>query len=157
MLAEGLVLAMTLALNAQGTDQTDLPGRAQLDACLAQAEHPEACIGVVSNACQEEPEGSTTYGMMQCAQRELDLWDQRLNAAYTIMRAQMQEQGQDSRRDALQTAQRIWIEYRQAECVQLGLAYEGGTMRGIVHNSCFNDFTARRALELEAQLENSHR
>ena len=149
MLIEILAVALTLSAQKPTTEvqapaQTD---EGRLEACLA-----ESCIGVVSSACQEDPGGYTTYGMMECERREHDLWDQRLNTAYRDMRAQMAERGQETRRDALQTAQRLWIEYRQAECVQRGLAYEGGTMAGLVHNSCYNHFTARRALELEGQL-----
>ncbi|WP_440957270.1 lysozyme inhibitor LprI family protein [Oceanicaulis sp. LC35] len=153
MLAEGLVLAMTLALNAQGTDQTDLPGRGQLDACLAQAEISEACIGVVSDACQEEPDGYTTYGMRSCMQRETALWDDRLNAAYSALRTRLLNREQTLRRERLLDAQRAWLTYRETECSQQSLAYEGGTMMGVVADSCFNDFTARRAIDLESQLE----
>lgn len=150
------ILAVALALSAQKSPaETQAPAQTdegRLEACLANARQAESCIGVVSSACQEDPGGYTTYGMMECERREHDLWDQRLNAAYRDMRTQMAERGQETRRDALQAAQRLWIEYRQAECEQRGLAYEGGTLAGVVHNSCFNHFTARRALELESQL-----
>ncbi|WP_421858363.1 lysozyme inhibitor LprI family protein [Oceanicaulis sp.] len=151
------ILAVALALNAQEAStavteaaQTDA---ARLNACLAQAEFSEACIGAVSSACQDDPGGYTTYGMMECERRENALWDQRLNAAYSQMRERMLEREATTRRDALLAAQRLWLQYRDAECEQRGLAYEGGTMRGVVHSSCFSDFTARRALELERQLD----
>lgn len=154
MLIEILAVALTLSAQkptteAQAPAQTD---EGRLEACLANARQAESCIGVVSNACQEDPGGYTTYGMMECERREHDVWDRRLNAAYRDMRIQLAERGQETRRDALQTAQRLWLEYRQAECEQLGLAYEGGSIAGVVHNSCYNYFTARRALELEGQL-----
>ena len=148
------ILALTLALSAQKSPPVEAsPDEARLNACLAQAEFAESCIGAVSNACQEDPGGYTTYGMMECERRENELWDQRLNAAYSRMREMMLEREMTTRRDALLAAQRLWLQYRDAECEQRGLAYEGGTMRGVVHNSCFSGFTARRALELESQLQ----
>lgn len=150
MLSE--LLALTLAFSVQKSPPADAHSdEARLNACLAQAEFAESCIGVVSNACQNNPGGSTTYGMMECERRENELWDQRLNAAYSQMREIMREREQSSRRDALLAAQRLWLQYRDAECEQRGLAYEGGTMMGVIHNSCFNAFTAQRALELESQ------
>ena len=150
MLSE--LLALTLAFSVQKSPPADAHSdEARLNACLAQAEYAESCIGAVSNACQEDPGGYTTYGMMECERRENELWDQRLNAAYSQMRQMLLEREMTARRDALLAAQRLWLQYRDAECEQRGLAYEGGTMMGVVHNSCFSGFTARRALELESQ------
>ena len=152
-----VLLALTLSLSAQKAPVVEAQSPAVIDetrlsACLAQARQAETCIGAVLSACQEDPGGYTTYGMMQCAQRETELWDQRLNAAYTALRRRLQEREQSHRRERLLDAQRAWLSFRDAECAQLSLAYEGGTMAGVVANSCFNDFTARRALDLEAQL-----
>lgn len=148
------LLALTLSLSAQKTPvAAPSSDEARLNACLAQAEFAESCIGTVSNACQDDPGGYTTYGMMECERRETALWDQRLNAAYSQMRERLLEREATARRDALLAAQRLWLQYRDAECGQRGLAFEGGTMMGVVHNSCFNAFTAQRALELESQLE----
>lgn len=145
-------LALTLVFSAQKSPPVDVSSdEARLNACLAQAEFAESCIGAVSNACQDDPGGYTTYGMMACERRETALWDQRLNAAYAQMRERLLERELTARRNALQAAQRLWLQYRDAECEQRWLAYEGGSMMGVVHNSCFNTFTARRALELESQ------
>ena len=152
------ILALTLSLSAQKSPPTEIQSPAEIDqsrleACLSQAERAESCIGVVSNACQEDPGGYTTYGMMECAARETELWDHRLNAAYFGLRNRLEGRDQSQRRDRLLDAQRAWLTYREAECSQQSLAYEGGSMMGIVANACFNDFTARRALDLEAQLQ----
>ena len=155
MLFEILVLSLSLSAQKAPQAETQSPtaiDETRLEACLAEAQQAESCIGVVSNACQEDPGGYTTYGMMEWAHRETELWDQRLNAAYFALRDRLQAREQLQRRERLLDAQRAWLAFREAECSQQSLAYEGGTLMGVIANSCFNDFTARRALDLEAQL-----
>ena len=45
-----------------------------------------ACIGVASNACQEEPQGASTVGITACNYREANWWDAQLNAEYASLK-----------------------------------------------------------------------
>jgi uncharacterized protein YecT (DUF1311 family) len=124
--------------------------------CTNSTETPASCINEISRMCEEESDdGYTTRGMIACAGRETAVWDARLNAAYTSLREMMQRNGRQDQMDAIQQVQRLWIQYRDAECAQRSLAYEGGTMSGITHAYCINQVTAVRALDLEDQLMNS--
>ena len=145
-------LALQSGISAEPSDVD----RAYLMACAprnSQIPSVSGCIGMVSSVCQEtEEEGFTTYGMGVCSQRELAIWDERLNAAYsTLMTNYRSDEYSANRATALQEAQRLWISYRDAECEQEALVFEGGTAAGLVYASCLIDFTAKRALELEIQ------
>ena len=131
--------------------------RARFDTCLAEASYAEAsaCRGVVARPCLDAPSGETTAGMIACTSRELALWDALLNTAYTDMMATLERTGADSRREALRAAQRAWIGFRDAECRQQALQFEGGTLARVIHVSCVNDLTARRALALRDQGEDA--
>jgi len=124
-----------------------------LSACIAASKNPQSCVGAVSGPCMEfEDSGDTTSGMIACTQRELVLWDQRLNTAYADLRTRLLNSDQDQRRrDAVRAAQRAWISYRDAECDQLAMQFLGGTLSGVIAVACLNDMTAERALDLEAQ------
>lgn len=107
------------------------------------------CIGAAANACMDEPDGSTTIGMITCLDRERDWWDGQLNAHYSSL---METLDQD-RADALREAQRAWLDYREKACA-FELQYWGeGTIRGVAYASCMRDATARRAETLAAYLD----
>ena len=148
------IVALALQSNISA-EPSDLD-RAYLMACApksAQILAVSGCIGMVSSVCQEtEDEGYTTYGMGVCSQRELAIWDERLNAAYSTLIANYRSDASlVNRATALQDAQRLWISYRDAECAQEALVFEGGTAAGIIYAGCLVHFTARRALDLEIQ------
>ena len=127
-----------------------------LQNCIDSTETPASCINEISRMCEDESEdGYTTQGMIACARREAAIWDARLNAAYGDLRANMQANGLQQQRDAIQQVQRLWIQFRDAECDQRAMAYAGGSMSGISHAYCINQITAVRALQLEDQLMNA--
>lgn len=153
-----LIELLSLALVSQSAKPTAPVNNdaALLQNCTNSTETPASCINEISNMCEEESEdGYTTRGMIACAGRETAVWDARLNAAYTSLREMMQRNGRQDQMDAIQQVQRLWIQFRDAECAQRSLAYEGGTMGGISHAYCINQVTAVRALDLEDQLINS--
>ncbi len=119
---------------------------ARLDAAAAEARsQPESCIGIVSGPCQDEPGGGTTRGMVDCADRERAVWDQRLNktfqAAVTARDPKLVE--------ALRQAERAWIAYRDARCALPAVENEGGSIVGPLTAMCLLDATARQAIWLE--------
>lgn len=135
-----------------------------LEACYAAAEGAgarEACVGVVAEACMAADGGDySTVGMMECLSAETAVWDTFLNDEYRETRAVFEAMDVEEtnpayarRAQALRTAQRAWIAFRDAEC---GLAYSrwgAGSMRMLDGAGCRQRMTAERALELRAMRE----
>ena len=68
----------------------------------------------------DEPEQScdgSTYQMVECLKAKTAQWDKRLNAAYQ----KVLEAANDKQRDQLRVAQRLWIQYRDANCLYYGM------------------------------------
>jgi uncharacterized protein YecT (DUF1311 family) len=87
----------------------------------------------------------STLDMLECAGKETDRWDARLNRAYQSRMASLN----DRQRRALKQAEKAWILFREADCA----AYqdeEWGTISRIDASQCFLRRTVERALELEA-------
>lgn len=93
--------------------------------------------------CIDKADGVTSK-IIACANEEYELQDKRLNVAYQILKANS-SQGQ---KDKLKKAQRLWIQYRDANCA-FYLDPEGGSLARILSNDCMVEETAKRAKELE--------
>ena len=95
---------------------------------------------------QDEPEKScdgNTYQMVECLKGKTAQWDKRLNVAYQ----QALKSANDKQREQLRTAQRLWIQYRDANCLYYGLG--DGTISRIEAGECMRNLTEARARELE--------
>lgn len=87
----------------------------------------------------------STLEMVDCAARETERWDARLNRAYQQRMAALN----DRQRAALKRAEKTWLAFRQADCD----AYEDedwGTISRIDAAQCLLRRTVERTLELEA-------
>ena len=109
-----------------------------------------AFIGAAAIACAEEPgeptescDGSTAE-MVACANKKIAYWDKRLNAAYK----KALEIAQPAQREQLRVAQRLWLEYRHANCLYYDMGE--GTIARIEAADCMLTMTHSRASELEA-------
>lgn len=107
-----------------------------------------AAIGVLleSGARAAEEEAScdgSTYQIVECLKAKTATWDKRLNAAYqqALKDAAPQQKAQ------LQAAQRLWIQYRDANCLYYGLGE--GTIARIEAGECMRNMTEARAKELD--------
>jgi uncharacterized protein YecT (DUF1311 family) len=105
---------------------------------------PESCIGVVSMSCAGAEGKVSDNGQIACFNRELDVWDARLNDAYrrVISRADT-----DVRLRFIKV-QRAWLTWRDASCAQPNVVFQG-TMAGPMQAQCLLDATARQAIWLE--------
>lgn len=122
---------------------------ARIKKCLASETGQQRnadCIGPIANACQDQPGGSTTIGIVACLQREEAAWDVILNDNYKTTMADLDA----SQQAALRKAQRAWIPSRDADCAALWEAFKDGTIRSVIAASCRLDATANRALWLSA-------
>ncbi|MFG6179323.1 lysozyme inhibitor LprI family protein [Halomonas sp. THAF12] len=96
-------------------------------------------------ACMEEA-GGVTVDMIDCIAEELAMQDARLNENYRALRESLSEE----RRQSLLQAQRLWIQYRDANCQFYATA--GGTLARVSANECMLRETAERAQELDAMV-----
>jgi uncharacterized protein YecT (DUF1311 family) len=102
--------------------------------------------GPVFAGAQGDPDKSCdggTYEMVQCLNEQTAGWDKRLNAAYqeALKSADNPRQGEQ-----LRAAQRLWIQYRDANCLYYGLG--DGTIARINAGSCMLKMTQDRVNEL---------
>lgn len=78
-----------------------------------------ALLGASAFACagdQGEPNeecGVSTYEMVECLKAKTAYWDKRMNIAYQ----QALKDAVPQQREQLRVAQRLWIQYRDANCL----------------------------------------
>jgi uncharacterized protein YecT (DUF1311 family) len=95
---------------------------------------------------QGDPEQAcdgNTYQMVECLKAKTAQWDKRLNAAYQ----QALKDAQPAQREQLRSAQRLWIQYRDANCLYYGLGE--GTIARLDAGECMRSVTEARAREFE--------
>jgi uncharacterized protein YecT (DUF1311 family) len=110
---------------------------------LAMPPAPPALAEMYDTEFRSCSDGSTA-AIVQCLASKTRAWDARLNAGF---RTAMQSL-EPPQREALRQAQRLWVQYRDANCRSYGLG-EGSISR-IAAAECVRSMTAERARELEA-------
>lgn len=140
--AAALFLA-TAQIAAANPDKDD----AAIAACLADKSASD-CAGLISAPCMEaSPEAQTTLGMTQCFGREAEAWDRLLNADYQRLMTHLDAEQQE----ALRSAQRAWIVYRDETCIFPHILIRG-SMAHFIGASCVADKTADRVDDLRGYL-----
>lgn len=91
---------------------------------------------------------TSTYEAATCFDEEYRTTDKRLNVVYKNQRANLDEKGKTLFRDA----QRAWIKFRDAECLNAADSSRGGTDSAIVGLRCQTILTERRIKDLEGAL-----
>ena len=105
-----------------------------------------ALVSAVHAGDQGEGEQScdgNTYQMVECLKAKTAQWDKRMNLAY---QKGLKDAG-DKQREQLRAAQRLWIQYRDANCLYYGLGE--GTIARIDAGECMRNMTKARAREFE--------
>ena len=95
---------------------------------------------------QGDPEQScdgNTMQIVECLKGKTAQWDKRMNIAY--QKALKDAAGKQQ--EQLRAAQRLWIQYRDANCLYYGLGE--GTIARVEAGECMRDMTKARAEELE--------
>jgi uncharacterized protein YecT (DUF1311 family) len=75
--------------------------------------------------------------------------DQKLNAVYKKVMAQEMD---GKARDKLRKAEKLWVQFRDAECDSQADENRGGSIVPLVYNSCAKELTDERICELKARL-----
>lgn len=88
---------------------------------------------------------SMTADLTECLSKANDKADAKLNAVYQDVRKNLE--GEEVER--LVKAQRLWIQYRDANCAAEQNLYEGGTAKYAVHFACLEAMTRARTRELQ--------
>jgi uncharacterized protein YecT (DUF1311 family) len=95
---------------------------------------------------QGEPAQScdgSTVELVDCLKAKTAQWDKRMNIAYQ----QAMKDAGDKQRDQLRAAQRLWIQFRDANCLYYDLGE--GTIARVDAGECMRSMTEARARELE--------
>jgi uncharacterized protein YecT (DUF1311 family) len=87
-------------------------------------------------------DGSTAE-MVECLKAKTAEWDKRMTIAYEKA---MKDAG-PQQHDQLRAAQRLWIQYRDANCLYYGMGE--GTIARVEAGECLRSMTEARARELE--------
>jgi uncharacterized protein YecT (DUF1311 family) len=90
---------------------------------------------------------TSTLALVECVQAKTTAADQRLNAAYKALQGRIDA----AQRQPLLAAQRLWVEYRDANCGFYGV--EDGSIRQVQAAECIRSMTEDRARELEKALK----
>lgn len=94
--------------------------------------------------CGNQP---NTLAIVECVQAKTKAADQRLNAAYKALQARIDP----AQRQPLVKAQRLWVQYRDANCGFY--AAQQGSIREVQAAECLRSMTSDRALELEKAMK----
>ncbi|MFF2319568.1 lysozyme inhibitor LprI family protein [Agrobacterium sp. NPDC058088] len=116
-----------------------------------------AAIAPLPAMAQAEPnckEPQTQADMTICAGKDYEKADKQLNVDYQKLRKLLVERDKAAdadgkgATDALVTAQRAWVAYRDANCALAGFQARGGSMEPMLISSCLADMSGKRAEEL---------
>jgi uncharacterized protein YecT (DUF1311 family) len=94
--------------------------------------------------CGDQP---STVATVDCVDARTKFWDQRLNAGYKALNQRIDP----AQRAPLTTAQRLWVQYRDANC--RFYATQEGSISQIQAAECLRAMTQDRALELESAMK----
>ncbi|UXS40098.1 lysozyme inhibitor LprI family protein [Agrobacterium tumefaciens] len=108
-------------------------------------------------SAQGEPDckaPQTQADMTICAGKDYEKADKQLNAEYQKLRKLLTERDKAAdadgkgATDALVTAQRAWVAFRDANCALSGFQARGGSMESMLISSCLAEMSGKRAEEL---------
>jgi uncharacterized protein YecT (DUF1311 family) len=85
----------------------------------------------------------STVEMVECLKARTAEWDTRMTMAY---QKALKDAGA-AQREQLRAAQRLWIQYRDANCLYYGMGE--GSIAGVDAGECLRSMTEARARELE--------
>lgn len=95
----------------------------------------------------EDPINQTQLNI--CSVRDYQTLDAQLNATYNTYRKMLEPK----QKEALKQAELAWIKYRDLVCDYEADQYAGGSMSGLVYNSCLKRITTARLVDLKRYLE----
>ena len=149
-LAECLKYVSDFPGDVPGVNEAPKPAT-HIDNVIKLAGHePASCINYVTELCSfESDDGQSQLGLIDCADREVRVWEDRLNTTYEALMAK----ATPKLREGYRKMQRAWIAYRDARCAVEGAAETVNTDRkSNIIVSCMLDATSKQALILDNEL-----
>ncbi len=152
-------MSLVYALGAlQIIAEPTLQERADFTQCI-DTQDEESCFDLIVNSCVPTLDTETHEGVLACAQRELTLWEELVEARYEALlevvegaeEAQSDEDGGDPR-DELRASQSFWESLRDSDCAHMASAYRVETLSRLTALECFRLQSAERAIWLGTQL-----
>jgi uncharacterized protein YecT (DUF1311 family) len=101
-------------------------------------------FGADYQPCGDKP---NTLAIVECVQAKTKAADERLNAAYKALQARIDP----AQRQPLLNAERLWVQYRDANCGFYGA--QEGSIRQVQAAECVRSMTEDRARELEKAMK----
>ena len=86
----------------------------------------------------------STVSIVDCVGALTKTWDRRLNASYQAL----MKRSEPSQQEPLKAAQRVWIQYRDANCRFYGMG--AGTIAQVDAAECVHAMTQQRTCEIES-------
>jgi uncharacterized protein YecT (DUF1311 family) len=111
---------------------------AAVSICLAASIAIAGDLGDPGKSCD-----GSTFEMVECLKAKAAQWDKRMTIAYQ----QALKDAGPKQHDQLRAAQRLWIQYRDANCLYYGMGE--GTIARLDAGECMRSMTEARARELE--------
>ncbi len=106
------------------------------------------CISVGSNACQNEPGGSSNAGIVRCDGIEEAFW----TALMTFEYGELVKKLKPDALASLKAAQKAWTPWRLARCDFVKKSQPDATLVAVDVSYCKMETTAQRAIDLMAAL-----
>jgi uncharacterized protein YecT (DUF1311 family) len=100
----------------------------------------------INSGCES---ATTTAEMRACENTRYEKADRDLNAVYKQLMSQLDE----NRQDKLRTAQRAWLQFREANADFAASLAEGGTLAPLLKISAIVEMTEARTSELKKDLD----
>lgn len=150
----GLVLALMLPLSsAHGQEESDTGTveagtkvRQCLDAVGKAGSDPRACVGVMADACLEQPQNSEPDASEACIVGETGIWQELLQSRFEEARKALP----DESATRLEEVQASWATYRDQLCEIGTVIYSDQALVAVWRANCLLEETGRRAIELGA-------
>lgn len=98
-----------------------------------------------------DPADESQMGMNICAAADYKAADAKLNEAYGEVMKRLSDDAEG--RKLLQTAQRAWIAFRDAECAFSANDSKGGSIYPMLVSECLTELTNARTGQLKANLD----
>lgn len=89
---------------------------------------------------------TTQAELTECSAQAYQVADDKLNEAYQALVGQLSNNAASL--EKLRTAQRAWIDFRDAECAFESSAVEGGSIQPMIQNGCLETLTESRTDQL---------
>ena len=147
------IVALSVVGTARAAEDATPEDRAAIQRCLdekaAAGEEREGCVGLIADACLDKSEDPSTYGMADCSKREYLVWDERLNATFRQMMADLSAE----QRRELRDLQRAWIALSDRKCGFYRVMQPQGSIIIPIASYCAMRETGRQAVFLEMMHE----